>query len=65
MGHNCSLVSHTDLDTHQADTLVPHAHSHRQQIPREALRGALWSLFLGAQPLRLPSSVFPKGPNGS
>lgn len=27
MGHDRSLESHADLDTHQADTLVPHAHA--------------------------------------
>lgn len=62
MEHNSSLESHTDLNTHQADTLVPHAHSYRQQIPGEALRGALWSLFLGAQPLRPPQQRLPQGP---
>lgn len=61
MGHDCSLESHTDLDTHQADTWVPHAHSHRQQIPGEASRGALWSLFLGAQPLHPPQQRLPQG----
>lgn len=62
MGHNCFLKPHTDLDTQQADTLVPHAHSHGQQIPEEVARGALLLLFLGTQPLCPPRQRLPQGP---
>lgn len=58
MGHNCSLEPHTDLaDTRQ----TPWSHLHTRQIPGQVVRGALWSLCQGAQPLHPPQQCLPQG----